>query len=83
MALGVLGAEAWLKLVDADTPAPTDRAALTFLTMTTKPSFRAPARSRVQGGRGRQNGGAAVSMARWVNTRGEKGPWPKITTARV
>jgi len=38
---GVLGAEVWVKLVDADSPAPTDPAALTFLTMTTKPSFRA------------------------------------------
>lgn len=37
----VLGAQAWVKLVDADVPAPTDPAALTFLTMTTKPSFRA------------------------------------------
>ena len=30
--------------------------------------------------------GAAVSMARWVNTlggRGEKGPWSEITTATV
>jgi len=38
---GVLGAEVWVKLVDADSRAPTDPAALTFLTMTTKPSFRA------------------------------------------
>ncbi|MFN5959038.1 MAG: hypothetical protein ACK462_13995 [Planctomyces sp.] len=37
----MLGAEVWVKLVDADSPAPTDPAALTFLTMTTKPSFRA------------------------------------------
>jgi hypothetical protein len=38
---GVLGALVLVKLVDADQPAPTDPAALTFLTMTTKPSFRA------------------------------------------
>lgn len=36
----VLGAEAWVKLVDADAPAPTVPAALTFPTTTTKPSFR-------------------------------------------
>ena len=41
---GVLGAEVWVKLVDADQPAPTDPAALTFLTMTTRPSFRATSR---------------------------------------
>jgi len=39
---GVLGAEVWVKLVDADSSAPTDHATLTFPTMTTKPSFRAP-----------------------------------------
>lgn len=54
-----------------------------FLTMTTRPSFRPPARGRVQGGRRRQSGGAAVSMARWANTRGEKEPWSEITTATV
>lgn len=24
---------------------------------------------------------AAVSMARWINTRDEKGPWSEVTTA--
>jgi hypothetical protein len=37
----VLGAEVWVKLVDVDQPAPTDPAALAFLTMTTKPRFHA------------------------------------------
>ena len=73
---GVLGAEVWVKLVDADSPAPTDPAALTFLTMTTKPSLRA----EFNAGEG---GKTAVYMARWVNTRGEKGPWSEITTATV
>ena len=36
-----LGAEVWAKLVHADQPAPTNPAALVFLTMTTKPTFRA------------------------------------------
>ncbi len=72
----MLGAEVWVKLVDADSPAPTDPAALTFLTMTTKPSFRAEY-ARAAGGK------TAVYMARWVNTRGEKGPWSEITTATV
>jgi hypothetical protein len=73
---GVLGAEVWVKLVDADQPAPTDPAALTFLTMTTRPSFRAEFKAG-------EGGKTAVYMARWVNTRGEKGPWSEITTATV
>jgi hypothetical protein len=73
---GVLGAEVWVKLVDADAPAPTDPAALTFLTMTTRPSFRAEFKAG-------EGGKTAVYMARWVNTRGEKGPWSEITTATV
>jgi len=73
---GVLGAEVWVKLVDADSPAPTDPAALTFLTMTTKPSFRAEFKAG-------EGGKTAVYMARWVNTRGEKGPWSEVATATV
>jgi hypothetical protein len=56
--------------------APTDPAALTFLTMTTRPSFRAEFKAG-------EGGKTAVYMARWVNTRGEKGPWSEITTATV
>jgi hypothetical protein len=44
--------------------------------MTTKPSFRADY-AKAAGGK------TAVYMARWVNTRGEKGPWSEITTATV
>ncbi|MFN7558137.1 MAG: hypothetical protein ACK5RX_02050 [bacterium] len=44
--------------------------------MTTKPSFR----DEFKAGEG---GKTAVYMARWVNTRGEKGPWSEITTATV
>jgi hypothetical protein len=73
---GVLGAEVWVKLLDADQPAPTDPAALTFLTMTTRPSFRADFKPG-------EGGKTAVYLARWINTRGEKGPWPEITTATV
>ncbi len=54
----------------------TDPAALTFLTMTTKPSFRAEFKAG-------EGGKTAVYMARWVNTRGEKGPWSEVTTATV
>jgi hypothetical protein len=76
----VLGAEVWVILVDADQPAPTDPArvpsSFTFLTMTTRPSFRAEFKAG-------DAGKTAVDMARWVNTRGEKGPWSEVTTATV
>jgi hypothetical protein len=52
------------------------QAALACLTMTTKPSFRAEFKAG-------EGGKTAVYMARWVNTRGEKGPWSEITTAMV
>ena len=73
---GVLGAEVWVKLVDVDEPAPTDPSALAFLTMAIKPSIRTDFRSG-------EGGKAAVSMTRWVNTQGEKGPWSEIATATV
>jgi hypothetical protein len=53
-----------------------DPIALTFLTMTTRPSFRAEFKAG-------EGGKTAVYMARWINTRGEKGPWSEITTATV
>jgi hypothetical protein len=36
---GVLGAEVWVKLLDADRPMPTDPNALLILPLTTRPSF--------------------------------------------
>ena len=49
---------------------------LSFLTMTIRPGFRAEFKAG-------EGGKTAVYMARWVNTRGEKGPWSEITTATV
>jgi hypothetical protein len=63
----------WIGLVDADWPMATDPAALTFLPMITKPIFRAEFKAG-------EGGKTAVSMARWVNTRGEEGSWSEITT---
>ncbi len=77
---GVLGAEVWVKLVDADQLTATDPNALSFLTMTTRPCFRAPHEDEFKAGDG---GKAAVYMTRWVNTTGETGPWSEITTATV
>jgi len=94
---GALGAEVWVKLVepkgemsnghthksgqddatDANSPhALGNPAIFSFLTMTTRPSFRAEFKAG-------ENGKTAVYMARWVNTRGEKGPWSEVTTATV
>jgi len=47
----VLGAEVWVKLVDAGEPAPTNLAALVFLTITIKPTFRAEFRPGEGGNR--------------------------------
>ena len=47
-----------------------------FLTMTTKPTFRA-------GFKPGEGGKTAVYMARWINTRGEKGSWSDICSATV
>lgn len=73
---GVTGAEVWVKLVPADQPVPTDPNALSFLTLTTRSTLRTDFRA-VDGGK------TAVYMLRWVNTRGEKGPWSEIATATV
>jgi hypothetical protein len=73
---GVLRAELRLTRVNADSPAPTDPAALTSLSMNTKPSFRAEFKAG-------EGGTTAVYRARWFNTRGEKGPWSEVTTATV
>ncbi|MBY0260742.1 MAG: hypothetical protein K2Q20_00260 [Phycisphaerales bacterium] len=61
---------------EPDQPAPADPAALTFLTVTSNPSFRA-------GCKAGEGGKTVVSMACWVNTRGEKGQWSDVTTDMV
>jgi hypothetical protein len=53
-----------------------DPSTFTFLTMTTRPSFRAEFKPG-------DGGKTAVSVARWVNTRGERRPWSEVTTATV
>ena len=79
----MLGAEVWVKLVDADEPAPTDPApaigdpkTLSFLTLTSRPTVRTEFKV-IDGGK------TAVYMLRWVNTRGEKGPWSEVAAATV
>lgn len=73
---GAIGAEVWVKLIDAGQPTPTDPSALSFLALTTRPTLRTTFRTA-------DGGKTAVYMLRWVNTRGEKGPWSEVTTATV
>jgi hypothetical protein len=115
---GVVGAEVWVKLVEAngqrpaadgqrsvangqrpvangqmpngqmaksgegDAAAPDaarmlgDPATFSFLTLTTRPTLRTDFTTAA-------GGKTAVYMLRWVNTRGEKGPWSEIATATV
>jgi len=93
----VLGAEVWVKLVepngqmtngqmtksedeprtlDAIARAIGDPSTFGFLTMTTRPTFRADFKLD-------EGGKKALYMARWINTRGEKGPWSEICSATV
>jgi hypothetical protein len=44
--------------------------------MASKPTIRADFRSG-------EGGKTAISMAPWINTRGEKGQWSEITTATL
>ncbi len=87
---GVAGAEVWVKLIappaasqPANSPSGAseadpigDPATFSFLTMTTRPTLRTNFRAA-------DGGKTAVYMLRWVNTRGEKGPWSDVTTATV
>lgn len=87
---GAMGAEVWVRLVDppaAARPAPMtgtggghdaagDPAMFSFLTLTTRASLRTDFRA-ADGGR------TALYMLRWVNTRGQKGPWSDVAAATV
>lgn len=94
---GVLGAEVWVRLEEpkgqrsngqtakveaggtaAGEPADgnADPSSFNFLSLTLRPTLLA----RFKPGEG---GKTAVYMARWVNTRGEKGPWSEVASATV
>ena len=73
---GVAGAAVWYALVERGTGATRDPAALTFLTTTSRliacPTFELS-----------DAGKTAVYMVRWINTRGEKGPWSGVALTTV
>lgn len=64
---------------NADEPTPTDPNAFSFLTMTTRPSFRAPVEAEFKAFDG---GKTAVYMTRWVNRTGAIGPWSETAVRR-
>lgn len=73
---GVSGAEIWVKLAPVADPVPTDPKALTFVALDT----RTPYTLDFDAADGGKN---AHYMLRWVNTKGEKGPWSETATATV
>ncbi len=70
---GVMGAEVWVKVGD---PAPVDPGELTFLSLDTRSPYTADYA-------GEDANKIAHYMLRWVNTRGEKGPWSETASATI
>ena len=70
---GVMGAEIWVLI--GPTP-PVDPGELTFLAV----DMRTPYTTDFDGADG---GKQAHYMLRWVNTRGETGPWTETATATI
>jgi len=68
---GVMGAEIWVKCGDAP---PTDPSQCGFLDTKTPYVAESP---------GTDGGKVAHYMLRWVNTRGEKGPWSETVSATI
>jgi hypothetical protein len=72
-AAGVMGAEIWVKAGDI---LPTGRSELTFLGL----DINLPDMGKYTGA---QTGKKAHHMPRWVNTRGDKGPWGETASATI
>ena len=70
---GVMGAEIWVKIGD---PAPSDPSELSFVAIDT----RTPYTTDYVGADANKT---AHYMARWTNTKGEKGPWSETASATV
>ncbi len=70
---GVMGVELWVKIGD---PAPSDPSELTFLSLDTRTPYTADFA-------GDDANSTAHYMARWVNTKGEKGPWSETASATI
>lgn len=70
---GAMGCEIWVKV--GDTP-PHDASECTFLALDTASPY-------VAEYTGENAGKTAYYMLRWVNTRGEKGPWSETVAATI
>jgi len=70
---GVMGCEIWSKIGD---PSPTDPSQLHFLGLDTSTPY------MVQFG-GEDAGKIAYYMLRWVNSKGEQGPWSQTASATI
>lgn len=70
---GVMGVELWVKIGD---PPPVDETQLTFLATDTRTPY-------VATYPGADANKVAHYMLRWVNTRGEKGPWSETASATI
>jgi len=73
---GVMGCEIWVKVAATGEPAPIDPAQLQFLGLDTASPY-------VAEFPGADAGKTAHYMLRWVNTRGDKGPWSETVSATI
>jgi len=80
---GVQGAEVWLALADANTPAPPLNStapggadSYKFLSLSSRGNLNAAFTAA-------DAGKTAYYALRWVSTRGEKGPWSEVAAATV
>ena len=68
-----MGAELWVKIGD---PAPVDPSELKFLGVDSRTPYTADFV-------GADGGKTAHYMLRWVNTKGEQGPWSETASATI
>jgi hypothetical protein len=73
---GVQGAEVWLAIGDANTPAPSLGDSYKFLSLSSRGNLNAAFTAA-------DTGKTAYDALRWVSTRGEKGPWSEVAAATV
>lgn len=72
---GAMGCEIWIKVSAANAP-PADPSELKFLALDTSTPY-------VATFPGADGGKTAHYMLRWVNSRGEKGPWSQTVSATI
>ncbi len=69
----MMGCQIWIKIGD---PAPTDPSQLRFLDVDTSTPYKVEFQ-------GEDAGKTAHYMLRWVNTKGEQGPWSQTVSATI